>query len=359
MNLSIRKITLVILAIGILTLIVAIWGGLQRTGWDLPKINNFIAAYHGPLMVSGFLGTLISLERAKGLGKNWAYISPSLVAAGTVLLISGTGSFTAKLFITAGSIILLLIFINLMKISLTLFTFTMALGALLWIAGNILWLFDLSVARIVPWWTAFLVITIAAERLELSRVTGRTETAKLLFTGCMLLFITGTVYTLFDRNAGIWITGISLVCLTLWLLHKDVARRTVYTQGLTRFIASSLLAGYFWLGVGGILAILYPGYTAGPLYDAILHSVFLGFVFSMIFAHAPVIFPSVLELPVRYTPVFYTHLALLHFSLLIRVTGDLAGLTSLRSYGALLNAISILLFLFNTIRSVRGTLKAG
>lgn len=357
MNPLIRKITLVILATGLIALLFAILGGLQRIGCAIPSINNLIVAYHGPLMVSGFLGTLISLEKAKGLGKNWAYISPALVASGTALLISGIGYFTGKLLITAGSIMLLFIFISLMNISLTLFTFFMSLGAVLWMAGNILWMFEFSVPGIVPWWTAFLVVTIAAERLELSRVVGRTETSKLMFAGCMFLLVIGTTYTLFDRASGTRITGISFLCLTIWLLIKDVARRTVYSKGLTRFIASSLLAGYFWLATGGILAITYAGYTTGPFYDATLHSVFLGFVFSMIFAHAPVIFPAVLELPVRYTPVFYTHLVLLHFSLLIRVSGDLSGLSSVRSYGAILNAIAIMLFLFNTARSIRGSVK--
>ena len=41
---------------------------------------------------------------------------------------------------------------------------------------------------------------------------------------------------------------------------------------------------------------------AGPSYDAILHTAFLGFVMTMIFAHTPIVFPAVLHLPVAYTP---------------------------------------------------------
>jgi hypothetical protein len=43
------------------------------------------------------------------------------------------------------------------------------------------------------------------------------------------------------------------------------------------------------------------------LYDAMLHAVFLGFVISMVFAHASVIFPAVLGLPFEYRPAFYLH----------------------------------------------------
>lgn len=39
-------------------------GGLIRLGWQLPALTPSLALAHGPLMISGFLGTLITLERA-------------------------------------------------------------------------------------------------------------------------------------------------------------------------------------------------------------------------------------------------------------------------------------------------------
>jgi hypothetical protein len=65
-------------------------------------------------------------------------------------------------------------------------------------------------------------------------------------------------------------------------------------------MAVCLIAGYVWLAVGGILWLLFAQlFGAGPRYDAMLHSIFLGFVFSMIFAHAPIILPTItgLSLP--------------------------------------------------------------
>ncbi len=38
---------------------------------------------------------------------------------------------------------------------------------------------------------------------------------------------------------------------------------------------------------------------------------FLGFVASMLFGHAPIIFPAVLHLPIRFERTFYAYLALL------------------------------------------------
>jgi hypothetical protein len=47
-----------------LALLAGLWAGLLRLGWQLPPLLLQLPAQHGPLMVSGFLGTLISLERA-------------------------------------------------------------------------------------------------------------------------------------------------------------------------------------------------------------------------------------------------------------------------------------------------------
>ena len=80
---------------------------------------------------------------------------------------------------------------------------------------------------------------------------------------------------------------------------------------------------------GELAGVLWTGYAAlgdGPAYDASLHAVFLGFVMSMVFAHAPLIVPAVPRVPLPFRRGFYIHLALLHASLALRlVGGDLAG----------------------------------
>jgi hypothetical protein len=117
-------------------------------------------------------------------------------------------------------------------------------------------------------------------------------------------------------------------------------------------MAVSLLSGYVWLGIAGAIAVTTGGASSGPIYDAILHALFLGFVFSMIFAHAPVIFSAVLNLPVTYKPGFYVHLTLLHVTLILRISGDLSGWAGGREAGGLLNVFVILLFLANTGSSI-------
>jgi hypothetical protein len=122
--------------------------------------------------------------------------------------------------------------------------------------------------------------------------------------------------------------------------------------GLTRFIAICLLSGYFWLAAGGAViaaAGLAPG---SPAYDAALHALLLGFVFSMVFGHAPIIFPAVLRVAVPYHPVFYAPLVLLHASLALRVGGAMANAFDAMRWGALGSALALLGFIGVTVSAV-------
>jgi hypothetical protein len=228
----------------------------------------------------------------------------------------------------------------------------MGLGALAWAASNLLWLAGWPIYRIVFWWAGYLILTIAGERLELGRLLRLSRRAEAAFLAAAGLFILGLILSISDFSSGARVTGLGLLALAAWLLRFDIARRTIRQKSLPRFAAICLLAGYFWLGIGGLLSVIYGGTAAGPIYDAILHSIFLGFVISMIFGHAPIIFPAVLRLPITYSPVFYLHLILLHSSLLVRVVADLAGNQPLRLYGGLFNGIAILVFLCVTVHAV-------
>src|SRR5690606_32980074 len=139
----------------------------------------------------------------------------------------------------------------------------------------------------------------------------------------------------------------------------DLVRRTVRERGLTRYIAIALLSGYVWLGVAAVIALAGGGLFAVPTYDATLHAVLLGFVFSMVFGHAPVILPAVTGHALRYSPVFYVHLALLHASLVPRVIGDLAQRPDCRLHGAVLATLALAAFVVNTAIGVwRGRRRA-
>ena len=347
------------LAIGLPSMAGGVWLGLVRLGWNLPLPWPDQLIAHGPLMVCGFLGTLISLERAVALGERWGYAAPILIAAGALALDLGPlGSFGPPL-ITIGSVVVLMMFVVVWRRQPSLFVSTMALGSLAWIAGNGRWLAGAAIFRVVFWWLAFLVLTIAGERLELNRVLRPTRAVRGTFVVAMLLILAGVAATVWWPEPGVRALGAGLLAMTWWLARNDVARRTIHQHGVTRFMAVCLLGGYAWLGLGGAVAAITGAAAPGLLYDAMLHAVFLGFVMSMVFAHAPVIFPAIVSRPLPYHPAFYVHVGVLHLSLTLRIVGDLVdSLGRWRVWGGLFNAVALLLFLANTGRAIAMTPSA-
>ena len=340
-----------LLVLGFASLIIGVGAGLLRLGWAVPRPAADLAAFHGPLMVSGFFGTVISLERAVALARRWAYLGPLAAGAGGLALILGAPLAAAQLLLALGSAVLLAGSASVFLRQRALFTFTLAAGAASWLLGNLLWLGGFSVYEVVPWWAGFLVLTIAGERLELSRFLPPSPAAQRVFVAVLAGLTFGMAF-----HAQVF--GAALLALALWLLRQDIARRTVKDRGLTRFIAICLLSGYAWLALAGAIMLaagLAPGSAA---YDAALHALMLGFVFSMVFGHAPIIFPAVLRVAVPYHPLFYAPLILLHLSLAVRLAGDALASFEWRSTGGFLNAVALAAFILNTIAAViRGKLK--
>lgn len=341
-----------LLFFAIFGLLAAMWAGLLRLGWNWPPLQPTLPMAHGPLMVGGFLGTVIGLERAVGLGKRWALGAPLCTALGLLLLIAGIDGVVGPFLITIGSLWLSLVLLQIVRIHLALFSGTIAAGGWLFFVGNLLWLSGWLIPHFVLWWIGFLVLTIVGERLELSRVAKLDKVAYVLFTAGIGLFAAGLVATFFNFDLAMRVAGIGMIALSLWLLYFDVARRRIKAGGQARFIALTLLAGYLWLGIGGFLAIWHGGVMAGPHYDALIHAIFLGFVMSMIFAHAPIVFPALLHRTMHYSDRFYIHTVLLHFTLALRILGDLQPWWDARLWGGLLNAIVLLLFVVNTVLSL-------
>jgi hypothetical protein len=347
-----------LLACGFTALALGAGAGLARMGWQFPLPRPDLAAWHGALMVSGFFGTLICLERAVALAARWAYAAPLAAALGVLLslVVAVPPQFAAGLAALASLILVsasVAIFLRLRA----LFTFTLVLGAASWFTGNVLWLLAGGVPAATPWWIGFLVLIIAGERLELSRFLPPSPRAKMLFGVIVAVIIVALLLTLVARDAGWTLLAATLLALSLWLARQDVARRTVRERGLTRFIAVCLLSGYAWLALGAI-ALLAGGTAYGSAaWDAGLHAVMLGFVFSMVFGHAPIIFPAVTRAALPYHWSFYLPLVLLHASLALRIGGGLAGMTDWRQAGGAANAFALLLFVLSTISAVvRGKL---
>jgi hypothetical protein len=344
---------LALVAAGMLSLLCGVWGGLLRLPLNLPLPSNNAnwITFHGPLMVCGFLGTVIALERAVGLGGWWTYVPPLLTGTGSLLIIAGRMGLAPAMLITAGSLWFWAVTLWVVRLQKVTFTMVMSAGALAWGVGNVLWLAGWPFNRVVPWWIAFLALTIVGERLDLSRFQKPSKWSQPLLYCALGVFGAGVLLASFRQIPGERLMGLGLVALAAWLGRFDIARRTIRQHGLSRFMAACLLVGFVWLAVAGALMMAFSPLESGLRYDAVLHSFFLGFVFSMIFGHAPVIFPAVLGLQPSFRTLFYAHVALLHLGLLLRVGADVAKWGTGRQWGGSLNALAIGLFLLNTVLS--------
>jgi hypothetical protein len=351
-----RRLRAVPLSIGALSMAYGLYGGLIRLGMELPGGLGPVADFHGAFMISGFLGTVISLERALAFGRTWPYAAPLLSSIGAIALAANAPRFGALAFASAGTI-MLLASVSIAIRQLALFTIVLSVGAACWIAGTLQWLLGAFTPAVTGWWLNFLILTVAAERLELSRVRDLSRASQAAFAGVTLLLLLGGAR---GELAEPWapLTAAGLFGCAAWLLRYDVARRTVRLPGQPRFSAVAILIGHGWLGVAAVLLVITPPGAAAFSYDALVHAITIGFALSMIFGHAPIILPAVTGIRVRYSRVAYALLVLLHGSLVLRIAGDLLQRSDLRTASGLvtilaLAAYAITLVLASTIRTSR------
>lgn len=349
-----------VIAFGVTALLAGLWGGLLRLGLSLPAGHTGVAELHGVLMPLGFLGTLIAAERAVALAQSWPWIGPAASGSGSLWLVAGGPVSTGQVMIAVAGFVLLAVYVEVHRIQPSWHNTTQAAGAVCWCLAGVLWVAGSDVPELVPWLAGFLVLTIAGERLELSRLVVLTPRGRALFLVVVVVLLAGLAISIPAQSTGVRVAGVGLFGLAGWLATHDVVRRTIRMAGVTRYMAVALTAGYTWLAVAGALWLVGGHLSDGRAYDAMLHAVFLGFVFSMVFAHAPVIVPSVLRVRFPFHPVSYLPLALLHMSLVVRlVGGDAMGDDRAWQTGGVLNEVAILLFLAITATTVLRARRTG
>jgi len=341
---TVARSALMVLVAG--SLLAAVAGGLLRAGvsWGGSGGSTWpghAAAAHSALMMSGFLGTVIAIERAVAIRLRWAFVAPFASGLGGAALLAGHPGWAAGLGVIAAMVF---VAANIVVVSrhAAAHTVLLLIGAAAWLAGNLLFATGQGGDVIHPWWFAFLVLTIAAERLEMTRLMRREPVARPSLQATLVALLAGAALSGPAPRLGGSVFGLALAALAVWLLAFDIARRTAFTHGLSRYMAVCLLSGYAWLGVAGVawtcMSVGLPGR------DAALHALGLGFIVSMVMGHAPVILPAVARIKLLFGPWFYAPLVLLHASLALRLGGGLAN-RDLQSAGAVLNALALALFI--------------
>lgn len=334
--------------------VTGVLGGLTRLGFVLGWGPAY-APEHGPLLVLGVFAPIIALERAVALGKGYGMLAPTLGVAGAVAMLLGLH---LGVWLSVGATLALVVSnAAIVRRQSALFTWLMLLGAGVLAVSAVTWALGVPVYRQVLPWTAFFILTIAAERLELSRLapTPRWAPPVLAVQSVLLAGL---------AMGAIWVPALShavgavLALIGAWQLRFDLARRTVRRGGLPAFSATGVLAGALWLLVCGGLLIAAPLPPSGPRYDAVLHTVFVGYVLSMVFAHAPIILPAVARVELPFSRWLYLPLGLLHAGLVLRLVGDLALHFELRRAGGIVNALSLILFPL-VVGAVRRSRRVG
>lgn len=297
----------------ITNLVGAIGGGLLRLG-SLPAQNlgptgaHAIGA-HGAVMMAGFFGALIALERVVALRRGlWVPILAAFggwLAWGAGLMTAAGGLWVASaaglvwLYAWAGSS-------RVMSLPLA----VEASGALALMAGNAaVTLGQIDTARVG--WSAFLVLTIAGERRELMRLVQLPRWASKMFLLIWAGAMASVLLALQRPDAAVVLWWITMTLLASWLLRWDVATRQWRAKAWAGHTAICLVVGYVWLAAGSVLGLLGQAVA--------WHVLWLGFVMAMVFGHAPIMLPALAGWRPEPTRWALLPLAVLGASLALRI----------------------------------------
>ena len=349
-----RLVLLVLVAAAVLS---GLNAALLRLGALAPGSSVPLAQAHGVLMVYGFLGTAIMLERAVALrsgggpGDAWGYAAPAASGAGTLLLLAQVaglgpdGRFLPGAAWIAATGLLVAVYGAVWRRQQSFAVLVQMLGALAGLGGAALWTRGLEAASIVPWWAAMLVLTIVGERLELARLAflSRGTEPRVLTESCAVLV--ALVATLLNPTVGYPLLGLTLGVLVIDVASHDVARRMIRSTGVARLMAACMLAGYGWAMVAALVWVIGGPALSGFRYDTVVHALTVGFALSMVVAHAPVIVPAIARRPLPYHPVLWVAAGLLHIGLLVRVLAGAREADGLWRLGGTVGVVALLVLL--------------
>ncbi|MGO1539159.1 MAG: hypothetical protein ACTHW3_07280 [Leucobacter sp.] len=341
------------------SLLAGLNAGLLLLGLPAPVTTTRLPEVHGVLLVLGFVATLIALERATALGRWYGFAVPGVLGLGGVLLVvDAVPLVVGQSMLVAGTAAFAVLYIPLWRRRFDNELLVQLLAAALACLAAILWLSGASMDRVIPWLFAFVVLTIAAERVELASISMAPGASNRLLIHAWSITVALIIGVPMPQLGAI-LLGVTLLALVIWLLIHDVARRTIRAKGVTRYMAACLLGGYVWLVVAGVILLF--GFPSGrPAYDAAAHAVFLGFTMSMIMAHATTILPAVLGIRLPYHPLFWVPAVTLHVSLVIRIWfGDGFDIVAAWHFGGVLGVIALLLFMVTAIGSAVAGNAAG
>ncbi len=338
------RLQLLVVPLAVLFMVVGVVIGVVRLlffgGVTAQPLLPQLQPHHGELMVFGFLAVLLVTERYIGslpfkLNRSVHYMS-FLVAAGAVLKVVGLvlslGALNA-----VGSVVMamgLVIYLYLLwavgrHSAQPLPMRFMMLGGLLLLLTALITISKPATGNLALTllMLSFPVFTILGERIELSRflapaVHARARWGLALAAAASALLL---VEVLFPTSVSgaifiVWALLVAALAVPLFWAERSLMRGPAV--GLSRYLGRHLLLAYLWLLLGlALVVVLGVSGLDRPLFDASTHSIAVGFVGTMILAHAPVIVPALLGRQVAPARLNYYPLGLLTLGNLLRVGG--------------------------------------
>jgi len=309
----------------VFAVVLGVWKISLTRGFVLPSIPEFLPP-HGNLMVGAFLGTLIIFERMLTLPVKWLLWVPYVwglsvwtvhldFAGFKILNIIALIGWGAHRFISYRTF---KHFFN----PLVEFISYIALSVALLQNGGLAGSVELALSGL-----SFAIAVIGVERIELTLGFNR-KSAKMVYASLILYLFMVILNSLF-YIIPLQVIGIMLILVCLGLIYNDsviIAMVRGAGTGLVRtplhkFSRQTLIVAYIWLFFAGLSLTLW-NLISPVAKDVVFHSIGLGFIFTMILSHAPVVVGSALAKMPKKAPskiLFY----LFQFATIVRILADL------------------------------------
>jgi len=272
---------------GFLSFIIGSLSGIARGGGLELGFINKLSFFHQYFMIGGFFGTLITAERIVSLRNEKLNFLILVNALGAPFIILNPK--ISLIFFYSGGLILFAVYLYfLLRFKKEEFLI-LGLSAIFYILG--FELYEKNKLLAIDFWSLFFIFTILGERYELIKNFKKISKISkyLIFSSILLLPFLQKFYSL---------KGIILVGLSVVFIITDIALINLRKTEPFRFTAYCILIGYIWLITYG-LSFTIPNIN----YDLRIHSLLLGFVFSMVFAHARMILPSILKTTTKFLKI--------------------------------------------------------
>ncbi|MEQ8713805.1 MAG: hypothetical protein RIC80_12370 [Cyclobacteriaceae bacterium] len=319
-----------LVAIGVpVFLILGLITGLSRFG----LFPTDLSIHHGVLMLNGFAGGLITLERTLSKPVLANFISLIMLVVGVIL---ASLDMTWGLWLVTGAIILLILAeVQASRTHHWAYHLMQLTGLLCWLTANAKYQFSNFYPAAVPFWQAFVLMMILATRLK--KIDRISDLTVMLVLGLYIVSICLPFHSAASSLTGVLLITLAAVVLRLELRHSDDQRYR-------------LMIVYGWL-IATAIGMLLSDQILNS-YDFVLHSFFLGFLFNMIFLNASKAIVSkfgVIGIPLAES----LWMIIMTAGLLIRIVpGDVLGIEMARVVGGIISILAILGFLGSVIRSV-------